>query len=734
MPLAGCMVDPLDNGTPCSDGNVCNGDEVCQGGACQDGDPLECDDDNPCTADLCLAFEGCLYVNDLIPCDDQDECTVNDMCLDGLCSGDISEICGDGIDNDCDDEIDEGCTDIGTYVAPGGSDLNPGTQLAPLETISQGIVNALIIQASSGEPQSVYVAGDETHWYVEDVIMAPGVSILGGYSTDGNWDYDPITNDTLLMPTTNLGVKAVNSAIDRDTVLDGFSIYAGSLGGPGTYVAALTIEGSSPTISNNLIVGGEAAGCETVAVRGAADPLLFGNYLFGGDCRQANAVVMVDSADAEVVGNYVEGGRARLCMGIQMTEVGEVLVEYNEIEGGQAGLGGSVISPGVALAVGIGIEGASNKVTVAHNAILGGMALDEQANVVGVSIFGCEGSQVELNGNPMIHGGQATSLSSDEASYAYGVWAGDNCPVQIVFNGQIVGTEEDSTDMALGIQCTSDSDCVIDDNFEIWGSVGTVASQTAGIYCDTDSCASIQRNGYVIGGFAPRVTGLILVEDTFPIVDRNTIMGGVCTASLNDLCPGGGIIMSGSGADVTNNIIFGGDCPSACGIMQFFNASQEQSPQVNVNANYINGQGQDSSFGLVLFPGTINKPVGDYQNNIINAGYGDKTAGVMEFGEDADPRTFDYNNVVGGTMGVYLDEGKEFLVSIGQINSLTDMQTGSNIRVYPDLVNEMPFGDFHLNPSSQCIDAGTDSLAPDHDFEDDSRPQGQGVDIGVDEY
>ncbi len=44
------------------------------------------------------------------------------------------------------------------------------------------------------------------------------------------------------------------------------------------------------------------------------------------------------------------------------------------------------------------------------------------------------------------------------------------------------------------------------------------------------------------------------------------------------------------------------------------------------------------------------------------------------------------------------------------------------------------FCDYHLRPSSCCIDAGTSNNAPDHDFDGDSRPQGGGYDIGADEY
>jgi hypothetical protein len=108
--------------------------------------------------------------------------------------------------------------------------------------------------------------------------------------------------------------------------------------------------------------------------------------------------------------------------------------------------------------------------------------------------------------------------------------------------------------------------------------------------------------------------------------------------------------------------------------------------------------------------------------------------GVVEEGIAADPRTVDFNDIINSTVAVYLDEGTTPLVSIGEVNSLADIQTGDNILEYPDLVNESPMGDFHLNAGSPCINAGTTTGASDHDMDDETRPADGAVDIGADEY
>ena len=42
-------------------------------------------------------------------------------------------------------------------------------------------------------------------------------------------------------------------------------------------------------------------------------------------------------------------------------------------------------------------------------------------------------------------------------------------------------------------------------------------------------------------------------------------------------------------------------------------------------------------------------------------------------------------------------------------------------------------GDYHLQPTSPCVDGGDPASTLDHDIDGESRPQGGGPDIGADE-
>jgi hypothetical protein len=600
-------------------------------------------------------------------------------------------------------------------------------------TISQGIQNALIIRAS-GNDADVYVAGDGSHVYLETVVMAPDVSVFGGYDPT-DWSRDPVVNVTTILSDTDLGVQFTNTSIDRNTVLDGFAIEGMQVAGPNSFSTAVTINGCSPTLSNNAINAGPAAYCSAVAIENGADPLISDNTIFGSFCRQLGRAVVLDGSDAELISNQINGGFAPLLIGVDLDAPGTVRIADNMIRGGNAGGG---VAPGDAAVAGIHVSGASTDVAIEYNDISGGSATGANAVAIGVSLEDCNDTAVVLAGNTLIQGGEATGglLGS---SMAFGVSADNRCPARVEGNGLIMGGDG-QTEYAVAVRCGGGSACVIDDNQYLLGGVDNLDDAAYGVHCEANSCASVSRNELILGGTATSVVGISLTGGSSPDVDRNQVYAGNCSSSGINAGIGIGMHVSGSGADVTNNIIYGGNCMYANGVQQNNIVDPGGAVRhVNVNGNYINALGSPGTiargcYGL-YFTGSdgLALPQGDYRNNIINAGYCLERYGVVEDGIASDPRTVDFNDIINSTVAVYLDEGTDLLQSIGEVNALTDIQTGDNILEYPDLVNESPMGDFHLNAGSPCIDAGTSTGASDHDMDDEARPAGGLVDIGADE-
>jgi hypothetical protein len=90
-----CVTVP--NNTPCPDSNLCDGTEVCQGGQCLEGAPLDCTNNNFCTVDRCDPAAGCIHdpVQDGTPCSNGNPCDGDETCLHGSCTM--------GAPKDCDD-------------------------------------------------------------------------------------------------------------------------------------------------------------------------------------------------------------------------------------------------------------------------------------------------------------------------------------------------------------------------------------------------------------------------------------------------------------------------------------------------------------------------------------------------------------------------------------------------------------------------------------------------------
>jgi hypothetical protein len=99
----GCANSPLPDGVVCSDANACTAGDACKAGFCA-GAVKACDDKNPCTQDGCVAEIGCTALQlQGIACSDDSACTLDDLCLNGQCTG-TAKVCDDA--NPC---TDDGC-------------------------------------------------------------------------------------------------------------------------------------------------------------------------------------------------------------------------------------------------------------------------------------------------------------------------------------------------------------------------------------------------------------------------------------------------------------------------------------------------------------------------------------------------------------------------------------------------------------------------------------------------
>jgi hypothetical protein len=244
------------------------------------------------------------------------------------------------------------CLGLGTFVSgSAGDDTNPGTKDKPLKTITAGIANAVKIGGGLG----VYVAGGH---YPEQVTMVEGVDVSGGYACTAlpcAWGRDPIVNDTaILVPATAFAGVVAPATVTGKTHLDGFRIM-GASGSPSAYPGscALSLQGSTPTITNNRIVGGTVTAgtpgslrSQGVCVSGPSNApqgaLFTGNTITGGAATDVSGGVLVDTKAAVVLRqNTIKAGAARTSDGIMMWSSGAgTLIENNDVFAGDS-IGGT---------------------------------------------------------------------------------------------------------------------------------------------------------------------------------------------------------------------------------------------------------------------------------------------------------------------------------------------------------------------------------------------------------
>lgn len=160
----------------------------------------------------------------------------------------------DALDVNCDGVDGEVANAI--FVAKHGDDANPGTRDRPKRTIQAGIEQALL-----DAKRDVYVA---TGVYQEAVILAEGIGVYGGYSSDfrvrdiGRYQtaiLGPLPSDFAPGAVNCIGIS---NGLVGSTVFDGFTVfgYHEKRAGRSSYAVYVLDCDSTLRISNNVIVAG----------------------------------------------------------------------------------------------------------------------------------------------------------------------------------------------------------------------------------------------------------------------------------------------------------------------------------------------------------------------------------------------------------------------------------------------------------------------------------------------
>jgi hypothetical protein len=132
-PVTGeCLVEPVENGSPCDDANACTQADSCQTGECVGAEPVTCEATDDChVAGECDPETGaCKDVSapDGTTCDDAQTCTSNDSCVDGACAG-VAVPCDDGLAcsvDSCDETSGACASDMSQCSCVNDQDCNDG--------------------------------------------------------------------------------------------------------------------------------------------------------------------------------------------------------------------------------------------------------------------------------------------------------------------------------------------------------------------------------------------------------------------------------------------------------------------------------------------------------------------------------------------------------------------------------------------------------------------------------
>ncbi len=147
-----CAYAAKADASPCDDGNACTTADACAAGQCAGKGQLACDDENPCTADKCNPYAGCLNLPAAASsaCDDGDACTQGDSCQAGQCEPGVNT-CQCKTTSDC-NKFEDGDQCNGTLYCDKAAGAPYTCKVNPASVVSCPSVNNSACQKNTCVP------------------------------------------------------------------------------------------------------------------------------------------------------------------------------------------------------------------------------------------------------------------------------------------------------------------------------------------------------------------------------------------------------------------------------------------------------------------------------------------------------------------------------------------------------------------------------------------------------